>query len=107
MRAWGIPRSSRRSGAEAWLSLCYALSLAEDLDDPGEVLDLLRASRTLYEDKNKWWSDMMAALRPIMEESPDLLELLGLPAAPNPLTLALSVAKNMKVSPAARAGWPT
>lgn len=49
---------------------------------------------------------MTEAMRPVCEENPLLLDLLGLPLVPNPFTLALSVARNMQRSARARAGYP-
>ena len=106
LRAWAIPTSSRNLGGDAWRTLCYALSLAEDLDDAAEVLDLLRTCRRTSADPARWWESMVEALRPIERENPLLLDLLGLPMVPNPLTLALAVARKMKREPAARAGFP-
>jgi hypothetical protein len=93
-------------GGDAWRHLCYALSLAEDLDDYGEVVDLMRAARHGCPQPDKWWSSMVEAMRPVLEEQPELLDVLDLPKAPNILTLALCVAWNMQLSPRARSRYP-
>lgn len=106
LKAWGIPTNSPTLGGDAWRHLCFAFSLAHDLDDAGEVLELLRAARVGCADPAQWWTSMTEAMRPVCEENPLLLDLLGLPLVPNPFTLALSVARNMQRSARARAGYP-
>lgn len=93
-------------GAKSWENLCFGLSLAEDLDDAAEVMDLMRACRNASAAPEEWWNSMVQALRPIEMERPEMLQMMGLPVIPNPLTLAVSVAKNMKASVHARAGYP-
>lgn len=106
MKAWGIPTNSPKRGGDAWRELCFTLSLAADLDDGSEILDLLHSARNGSPYPEEWWPDMVRAMRPVCEEQPELLTLLGLPAVANPFTLAVSVARNMQTRARARCGYP-